>query len=102
MTAGVVAIGAVAIAMFGLGHGRTVLTTTQMLAALHTASTGLTRAPATTFTMTITVTAEDQQETLNMSGVSSSDNRVGAFKMTGPGVEESVLRVDGVGYVSAQ
>jgi hypothetical protein len=100
MTAGVLAIAVVLVAMFGLGHGGSAPSNTQMLAALHTASTGLTRAPATTFTMTVTVSAQGQQETLNMSGISSSDNREAAFKMTGPGLDESVLRVDGVGYVA--
>jgi hypothetical protein len=98
LTAVVVTIGAVVIAMFGLGNGGSSLSNAQMLAALHTASTGLTRSPATRFGMTITISKDGHQQTMTMSGF-TTDKHEGSFTMTGAGIDESMVLVNGTLYM---
>ncbi|HVV77205.1 MAG TPA: hypothetical protein VHC43_14335 [Mycobacteriales bacterium] len=90
--------GALALA-FSVNKGGAALSNTQMLALVHTASTGLSRSPATTFTMTMTLSGDGQQQTIHMSGFGSNGNREASFTATGPGISESSVFLDGVAYV---
>ncbi|HVW79963.1 MAG TPA: hypothetical protein VHB69_03360 [Mycobacteriales bacterium] len=100
LTAGAVAVGAVLVAAFGLGSGGSTLSNAQLLAVVHSASHGLTRSPATAFTMTVDVSAQGHQETVDMQGATSRDGRQGSFTMTGPGIAESAVVDRGIVYVS--
>lgn len=99
LTAAAVAIAVVLVVAFGPGKSGSTLTNTQMLALVHNASNGLARSPATTFTMTMTISGAGQHQTIDMTGVTSNANRTASFTMTGPGVDESMRVVDGVVYV---
>lgn len=70
-----------------------------LLRLVHSASNALDSEPSNTFTMTMTISAGGTTEMLSMSGASSPRNNESSITMSGAGLHEEAIAINGVSYI---
>lgn len=99
-TTALLAVVGVLAATLGLSNTSTPVSNAQLLALVHSASKALTRTPATTFTMTVDVSAFGHTQSIEMAGTSSTANRASTMTVSGPGIRETAVELGGIAYIS--
>jgi hypothetical protein len=94
----VIAAGVLAVVLHSSDKG-TPVSNAQLVKLIHSASNAMGRTPATTFRMTMTISARGHEGTISMSGASVSKTGASTFTVTGPGISEGAVALDGVAYL---